>query len=83
MGCNCKKQKPLNNLKSQEHLLLAKDVYERIITKKNIQDIDDFEWAEIYQAYKSVYPNSTSYPDKQKTLDMITNSLQFLKIKYK
>lgn len=82
MGCNCGKPKKLNNVKSQTHLLIAKDVYDRIITQKTIEEIDDFEWAEIYQAYKTVYPNSTSYPDKQRTLEMITNSLQFLKIKY-
>lgn len=73
----------MNNLKSQTHLLIAKDVYDRIISQKTIDEIDDFEWAEIYQAYKSVYPNATSYPDKQRTLEMITNSLQFLKIKYR
>jgi len=83
MGCNCKKPKQLNNIKSQSHLLLAKDVYDNIISKKSLDEIDEFEWAEIYQAYKAVYPNASSIPEKQKVVEMITNSLQFLKIKYK
>lgn len=83
MGCNCKKPKPLNNVKSQTHLLVAKDVYDRIITQKTLEEIDDLEWMEIYQAYKTVYPNATSIPDKQKVVEMISNSLQFLKVKYK
>ena len=83
MGCNCGKPKKLNNLNSQSHLLIAKDVYDRIISQKTIEEIDDSEWVEIYQAYKTVYPNSTSYPDKQRTIEMISNSLMFLKVKYK
>jgi predicted nucleic acid-binding protein len=40
MGCNCKsgKSKPLNNLQSVDHMNLAREVYNTVITQKEIEE---------------------------------------------
>lgn len=85
MGCACKggKAKPINNLNSIDHLRIAKDVNDRIISKKSFEEFDDFDWLEIYQAYNAVYPNSSLVPTKEDAINKVVGAVERMKIKYK
>jgi hypothetical protein len=80
--CNCKKKSvSLNNLKNQEVLNIAKELYDTIITQKTFDEMNDFDWLELYQGWSMLYPHASTKPSKQGVLDDIRNSLQFLKKK--
>lgn len=72
MGCNCKKPQVLNNLKSKDHLKLASETYNTTIKNKSIEELDDYDKIQIFNAFKSLYPNSSSLP----TLDGAINHLK-------
>jgi len=85
MGCNCGKKStrnPLNNLDSQEHLELAKDVYDRIISQKQFEELDEFDWVELYSVFSQLYPQSTGVPSKEQVINEIKNAVGLLGIKY-
>ena len=84
MGCNCKgKKQILNNLKNQEVLELVKETLSQEVEGKSIEEIDNLGWTSLYGTWNLVYPNSTGTPDKQKVIDDLQNSLQFLKKTHK
>lgn len=62
MGCNCKKPQVLNNLKSKDHLRLASETYNTTIKNKTIDQLDDFDKLQIFNAFKSLYPRAASLP---------------------
>lgn len=83
--CNCKKgvrPKRLNNLTSTDHLKLAEDVNNRIITQKSFEEIDDFDWAELYSVFSQLYPHSSVVPPKETVITEIQNAVGLLGIKY-
>lgn len=73
MGCNCGKGKVqrLNNLKSKEHLKLAVDIYNDLISVKPQYEYTDLDWVEIFAVYGSLYPNSSQQPSKEDAVDKI------------
>lgn len=83
MGCNCKKPQVLNNLWSEDHLRLALDVYERIISKKTIEEFDDFDKLEILGVYQQIWPNTKVQPEISNAVFMITEAKEMLKTKNK
>jgi len=85
MGCNCGKggkKKSLNNLDSVQHLELAKEVYDRIISQKQFNDIDNFDWAELYSVFSQLYPQSSVVPSKEQLIVDIKNAMGLLELKY-
>jgi hypothetical protein len=62
MGCNCKKPQVLNNLKSVDHLRLAAETYDNTLGIKNIDELDDFDKMQIFNAFKSLFPNAKTLP---------------------
>jgi hypothetical protein len=84
MGCNCKsgKELKLNNLNSIDHLLVGKDVIDRIISVKPFEEITDLDWMEIYNAYQQLYPNSTGVPGKEDCIQQLHNAMGNLRLKY-
>lgn len=82
MGCNCKKQ-VINNLNSNDHLLVVKDILETIVDVKPFDELDDADWLLIYQGYNTIYPNASAKPSKEEVITKLRDSQQFLKIKYK
>ena len=80
MGCNCKTQ-VINNLKSQQHLEIANEIYQRVVINQTEEGLSDFDYMELYQAYNILYPNSSAQPSKESLIEHIVNSLQFLKTK--
>jgi hypothetical protein len=79
MGCNCKKKfTPINNLKNKEVLLMAKDIYDTLIVDKDQNNISDLDWLEIYSIWNLLYPNSSGVPSKEKVVEDIKTSGQYL-----
>ena len=83
-GCNCKsgKEQKINNLNSIDHLMIGKDVIDRIISVKPFEEITDLDWMEIYNAYQQLYPNSKGVPSKEDCIQQIQNAMGNLKLKY-
>lgn len=80
MSCNCKKKpQVINNLKSQQHLQVANEIYQRVVGEKSWEELNDFDFIEVYQAYSLLYPNASQQPSKESVLEHIRNGLQFLK----
>lgn len=80
MGCNCKTQ-VINNLKSQQHLQIANEIYQRIVGNNSVEELTDFDYLELYQAYNILYPNASQQPSREMVIEHIRNGLQFLKTK--
>jgi hypothetical protein len=81
MGCNsCKggRAKPLNNVNNQDTLKVVKEIYDRVIVGKEINDFNDFDKLETFNAYNMLYPNSSQQPDISNAIHHITHALQFL-----
>jgi len=82
MGCNCKggKSKPLNNVNNQDTLKVVKEIYDRVIDGKEINEFNDFDKLETFNAYSMLYPNSSQQPSITDAINNITHALQFLVI---
>lgn len=80
MGCNCKKQEQvINNLNSQDHLSLARSIYEDVITKKSIDEYDDLDKKQVLFGFYSLYPNVKIDVSYQHAVTTITNVVETLK----
>jgi hypothetical protein len=79
-GCNCKggKSKPLNNVNNQDTLKVVKEIFDRVISGKDINEFNDFDRLETFNAYSMLYPNSSQQPDITDAVNKITHALQFL-----
>ena len=84
MGCNCKGGKPkqLNNLNSVDHLNMAKEVLDTIITPKSFTELNDFDWIEIYSTWEQIYPYASNKPSKEQVIIDIQNAVAQLHLKY-
>jgi|694.fasta_scaffold143787_2 hypothetical protein len=83
--CNCKKggrPKTLNNLKSVDHLNIAKEVDDRILKQKSIEELNDYDWLELYGVFSQLYPNTTGQPSKEEVVNEIKNAVALMGIKY-
>ncbi len=83
--CNCKsgKAKRINNLKNQEVLQVASEINSRIISQKQINELDEFDWVELYGVWNLLYPQASQQASQEQVVDDIKKSLQFLKVNYK
>jgi hypothetical protein len=83
MSCNCKRKSlPLNNLKNQEILNIAEEITQTIINQKSFDELNDFDWVELFQVWGMLYPQASNKPSKEGCINDIQTSLQFLKVKY-
>lgn len=83
MGCNCKRKSiPVNNLRNQEILNIAKEVNDDLITQKTFAELTDLDWVELFQVWSMLYPHASNKPSKEQCISDIQSSLQFLKINY-
>jgi hypothetical protein len=74
MGCNCKKTaQVLNNLNSKDHLKIAFDVYEEIVSKKTVEQYDEGDVFQVRNAFYSIYPNAKGEVSSQHAADTIKN----------
>ena len=84
MGCNCKggKKQITNNLDSQDHIQVGKNVFNSIISKKTIEDLDDLDKIEIMGAYGTLYPNSSATPSIEDAINQIKTAIELFDVKY-
>lgn len=80
--CKCGgKFKPINNLKNQQILQMVKEVYENLIQGKELSEISQLDWIEIYSVWNLLYPNSSGTPSQIKVVEDLKNSQQYIRIK--
>lgn len=83
MGCNCKGGKgEVNPLDSVDYITNAKNTYNEFISGKTINEIPEIDWIMILQTYNSLYPRSSSQPDKQGMVDAIRQAIELYDVKY-
>lgn len=77
MGCNCKsgKKQVLNNLNSTDHIKAAKEVFDTIISVKEITQYDDYDKMEINNTFKSLYPNAKTTPSTDNAVENIKHAI--------
>ena len=84
-GCNCGKsgkKKLLNNTKNQETLQIVDEAFKRLVEGKQIEDISELDWIELYTIWRLLYPNASGSPSQNQVLNDINTSRQFLRVKY-
>lgn len=84
MGCNCKGGKKVshNNLDSPDHIQVGKDVFNSIISRKIVEDLDELDIIEIMGAYNTLYPNSSGTPSVGDAINQIKTAIQLYDNKY-
>lgn len=84
MGCNCGrgKQKKLNQLDSIDHLKMAKEVNDNIISTKTFEELNEYDWLEIYTVWEQIYPYASNKPSKEQAIVDIQNAVAQLLLKY-
>jgi hypothetical protein len=77
MGCNCKggRARVLNNLNSSDHINLAKEIQERVIKSKDIDNYSDEDRMDVMYAFKELYPNASNIPSMNNAVDMINHAI--------
>ena len=83
-GCNCKggRKQITNNLDSPDHIQVGKDVFNSIISKKMIEDLNDLDKIEIMSAYGTLYPNSSATPSVEDAVNQIKTAIELFDVKY-
>jgi hypothetical protein len=84
-GCNCKggRKQITNNLDSPDHIQVGKNVFDSIISKKTIEDLNDLDKIEIMSAYGTLYPNSSATPSVEDAVNQIKTAIELYDVKYK
>jgi hypothetical protein len=84
MGCNCKggRKQITNNLDSPDHIQVGKNVFDSIISKKTIEDLNDLDKIEIMSAYGTLYPNSSATPSVEDAVNQIKTAIELFDVKY-
>lgn len=83
--CNCKggKKQIINNLDSPDHILVAKDVYNSVISGRDISSFTDLDLIEISNAYLSLYPNVKGTPTLDEMVGGIKQGIELYDVKYR
>lgn len=72
----------INNLRNQEVLNQVKELTQRIIDSKPIEELDQLDWIELYGMWHQLYPNASGEPTKEMLIEDLRNSQQYLKVRY-
>jgi hypothetical protein len=82
-GCNCKRGKgTLNNVNNPDYIQIAQEVFNRVISGKEIQDLNDLDKVEIMGVYSSLYPNSSGTPSIESAIEHIKVGIEMFNTKY-
>ncbi len=83
--CNCKggRKQVINNLDSPDHVKLAKDVFNSVISGKDMTTITDLDLLEISNAYLSLYPNVKGTPTLDEMVGGIKQGIELYDVKYR
>jgi hypothetical protein len=82
--CNCKggRKQVVNYLDSVDHINVAKNVFNSIITQKTIEEFNDLDKIEIMGAYSTLYPNSSSQPNIEEAINQIRIGIEVYDVKH-
>ena len=71
--CNCKKGKAqvINNVYNVDVVNYAKEINERVISQKTMEEYTDVDKVEIMGAYSSLYPASSVTPTLEEAINQI------------
>lgn len=79
--CNCKKEKPMNNLRDVDYINQAKLVHQEYIQGKT--EFTDIDKVMIFQTYKDLYPASSVQPSLEEAIQQIKTGIELYNVKYK
>lgn len=79
--CNCKKQKPFNNLDNVDYINQAKQTYDEFIKDRNMEDITPLDWTIIYQTYSGLYPQASQQPSREDAIQQIKQAIELYDVK--
>ena len=82
-NCNCKKNKPMNNLRNVDYITQAKQTYNEIIAGNDISTISDLDKVLIYQTYNNLYPASSATPSLEEAINQIKIGIEIYDVKYR
>ena len=80
-GCNCKKNKPMNNLRSPDHIAEAKKTYNEVIVGKT--EYSELDKVIIQQTYSQLYPSSSATPSTEEAINQIKTAINIYDVKYR
>jgi len=80
-GCNCKKNKPMNNLRNVDYITEAKKVYQETIQGRT--EYTDLDKIMIIQTYQNLYPASNGVPSIEEAIQQIKTGIELYDVKYK
>ena len=82
--CNCKggRKQVVNYLDSVDHINVAKNVFNSIITQKTIEEFNDLDKIEIMGAYSTLYPNSSGSPNIEEAINQIKIGIEVYDVKH-
>ena len=85
MGCNCKKgtKQVINNVYNVDVVNYAKEIYERILLSKTIDELNDVDKVEVMGAYASLYPSSSVTPTMEDAINQIRIGIELYALRTK
>ena len=73
----------MNNISSIDHVQIAKDVFNSIISQKTIEDLTDLDKIEIMGAFASLYPNASATPSIENAINEIKIGIELYDTKHR
>ena len=82
MGCNCKrKPQVMNNVYNVDIINYAKEIYNRVISTKTMEEYTDVDKVEIMGAYSSLYPASSITPTLEEAINQIKIGINLYEVR--
>lgn len=82
MGCNCKKKpQVMNNVGNVDVINYAKEIYDRVISQKSLEEYTDVDKVEIMGAYSSIYPASSITPSLEEAINQIKIGINLYEVR--
>lgn len=82
--CNCKgkgKAQVMNNVENVDVVNYAKEIYERVISTKTMEEYTDVDKVEIMGAYSSLYPASSMTPSLEEAINQIKIGINLYEVR--
>lgn len=82
--CNCKgkgKAQVMNNVENVDVVNYAKEIYDRVISTKTMEEYTDVDKVEIMGAYASLYPASSVTPSLEEAINQIKIGINLYEVR--
>lgn len=82
MGCNCKrKPQVMNNVDNVDVINYAKEIYDRVISQRTLEEYTDVDKVEIMGSYSSLYPASSITPSLEEAINQIKIGINLYEVR--